>query len=179
MRTHSRDLWFPDELKDLPHREGQTPRLAVPFPCLQIDDTAPAPVYVGLLDELVRLPDCQLAPYEHSRYPSGTMVVVLDEELARGQPEAFISGTAFAVIRPDGSTELRLRPEWAAVVVQQGWGTIHPLARYMSGPVPPQTLIIFAPRTPDEIPIAVRIVRSALWYARGEVRGVPLPDTRW
>lgn len=179
MRTHSRDLWFPDELEGLPSRDGPTPRLAVPFPCLQVEDTAPEPVYNLLLAKLSRLPACQLVPYEHPHYPNGTMVVVLDDDLARGQPEAFISGTAFAVVRPDGSCELRLRPEWAAFVVRQGWGTIHPLARYMSGPIPPQTLIIFAPRDPDEIPIIVRIVRSALWYARGEVRGVPLPDTRW
>jgi hypothetical protein len=148
-------------------------------PCLQVTEMSPPDVYRKLLQRLTTLPGVTLEPFNHPRYPAGTVALTLDERLARGQPEAFIEGTIFTVVRPDGSIELRLRPEWGDEVLQAGWGTIHPLARYMSGPVPPQSLIIYAPRSVEEVDVVVRIVLSAAWYARGEVHGIPLPDSRW
>jgi hypothetical protein len=149
------------------------------MPCLQREQGSPPEIWNELLTILAALPHCTVTPYNHARYPAGTVAVAVAEDVANGQPEAFIDGTIFALLRPDGSLELRLKPEWGEVVLQNGWGTIHPLARYLSGIVPPQSLIIYAPRTHAELDVVRRIVQAALWYARGELHGVPLPDSRW
>jgi len=179
MPTLLRDPWLPPELENLPQRTGQPPRLSVNLPCEQIEQASPPAVLSTLLNRLRQLPAITVTPYDHSRYPEGTIALSLPEELARGQPEAFLDGTIFALVRPDGSIELRLKPEWGEVVLQARWGTIHPLARYLSGIVPPQSLIIFAPRNEEEIEVVIRIVQSAAWYAQGRVYDTPLPDSRW
>lgn len=103
----------------------------------------------------------------------------LEEDLARGQPEAFISTPCWVNLRPDGSMHLGLRPEWAQKVVNHGWATIHPFARYMAGAVPPQSLVVFAPQSRIELSIALRIAEAAHGYAMGRIGDVILPDTRW
>lgn len=103
----------------------------------------------------------------------------LEEDMARGQPEAFVSAPCWVNLRPDGSMHLGLRPEWAQKVVNHGWATIHPFARYMAGAVPPQSLVVFAPRSGAELAVAVRIAEAAHGYAVGRIGDVILPDTRW
>lgn len=174
-----RDPWLPPELLDLPPRQGAKPRLDIRFPCLQLEDRSPEEVFAHLLASLSSIPDSTVALLCHPRYPADTRLLLLDESVAKGQPEAFLHGFGYAIVRPDGSTELRLRPEWAALVLARHWCTIHPLARYMAGAVPPQTLILFAPRDQQEVSIIQRIITCAAWYARGHVHGVPLPDSRW
>lgn len=103
----------------------------------------------------------------------------LDEDLAKGQPEAFVIGDEFAIVRADGSLHLQLDPGWTRELLGGGWGTIHPLARYMAGAVPPQSLIVYAPRDEDELGVAARIVEAAHGFAVGRFDELILPDTRW
>jgi hypothetical protein len=74
---------------------------------------------------------------------------------------------------------LGLRPEWAQKVVNHGWATIHPFARYMAGAVPPQSLVVFSPQNRAEMAIAMRIAEAAHGYAVGRIGNVILPDSRW
>jgi hypothetical protein len=83
------------------------------------------------------------------------------------------------IVRPEGSLHLTLRPEWAQKVVSKGWGTVHPFARYMAGAVPPQSLVIFAPRDSREFAVVTRIIEASHGYATGRIRNIALPDTRW
>ena len=103
----------------------------------------------------------------------------LEADCARGQPEAFISAPCWVNLRPDGSMHLGLRPEWAQKVVNHGWATIHPFARYMAGAIPPQSLVVFAPQSRRELSVALRIAEAAHGYAMGRIGNVILPDTRW
>ncbi len=103
----------------------------------------------------------------------------LDDIHAMGQPEAFVFAPVWLIVRLDGSLHLTLRPEWAQKVAAKGWGTVHPFARYMAGAVPPQSLVIYAPRDQSELAVAARIIAAAHCYASGRIGDVALPDSRW
>jgi hypothetical protein len=109
----------------------------------------------------------------------GASALVLCERLAKGQPEAFIRGREFAIVRQDGSTHLNLSPAWGQKVLERGWATIHPLVRYLAGVLPPQSLVLYAPRDQKELVVAWKIFQAAYCFARGEIEGRPLPDSAW
>lgn len=52
-------------------------------------------------------------------------------------------------------------------------------ARYMAGAVPPQSLVVYAPRDGAELAVATRIAEAAQGYAMGRIGDLILPDTRW
>jgi len=169
---------LPSALRHLPRRRGPAPSIAVRYPCLQVEQMSPLEIRRALIDK-VCFPGVTLVPVGELGLDMPAVALVLSEELAQGQPEAFFRGRAFALVRLDGSIELRLPPEWARPVLRRGWGTIHPLARYLAGAVPPQSFIIYAPRTLEEVRAVTKIVAASYWYARGEVAGTPLPGSAW
>ncbi|MBX6762984.1 MAG: hypothetical protein IRY88_04795 [Rubrobacteraceae bacterium] len=105
--------------------------------------------------------------------------MVLEEELAKGKPEAFIAGREFSIVREEGSVQLSLDPGWGQKVLDKGWATIHPLARYMAGALPPQSMIVYAPRDEKELRVIQKIVEAAYWHAQGRVEDMVLPDSAW
>lgn len=155
---------------------GGRPRVDSRYPCLQLDETASPELREALLAYGRGLEGVRLYPTELS-VPGDALV--LQEELAKGKPEAFIAGREFAVVREDGSTQLNLDPGWGQKILDKGWATIHPLARYMAGALPPQSLIVYAPRDEKELRVVCKIVEAAYWYAQGRVEGMALPDSAW
>lgn len=168
---------LPPSLRRLPAREGPKPEIDTRYPSLQLEDTSPGELRERLLGLARDLEGVELRSTELS--VPGT-ALLLDEELARGQPEAFLVGKEFAVVRDEGSVHLALEPGWGQKVLDKGWATIHPLARYMAGAIPPQSLIVYAARDEEDIKSVWKIVQAAYWFARGEVEeGIPLPGTAW
>lgn len=163
-------------LKRLPSRVAPRPRLAPQWPCLQPDQQADTTMIGRLADIILDLPDVTACDAPHD--PAGRGFA-LDETMARGQPEAFLGGSCWVNLRADGSLHLNLRPEWAQKVIDKGWATVHPFARYMAGAVPPQSLVVFAPLGEEDIRVVARILAAAHGYAIGRIAGVVLPDTRW
>lgn len=151
-------------LANLPQRIGQSPRILVQYPCLQQEDVSPENLRNELLSKAARLPGVKLQPTELS-VPATALV--LEEVLTEGQPEAFIRGREFVLIRTDGSVHLSLIPEWGEQVLRKGWACIHPLVRYMAGVLPPQNLIVYAPRDEHEREVVWRIIYASYCYARG------------
>ena len=163
-------------IRRLGRRPGQRPALATEWPCLQRDQTAAGDTLPKLEAGLLALPGVLRATPPHNAPGIG---FALEDDLARGQPEAFLAGTCWINLRPDGAMHLGLRPEWAQKVLDRGWATIHPFARYMAGAVPPQSLIVYAPRDASECAVALRIAGAAHSYALGRIGELILPDTRW
>jgi hypothetical protein len=163
-------------LKRLARRPGARPALASVWPCGQTEAAAPAELAARLARQVLALEGVT------ETEPPERMVgraFALDEAFAKGQPEAFVRGAVWLVLRPDGSLHLSLRPEWAAKVAARGWAIVHPLARYMAGAVPPQSLIVYAPRDASELRVVARIAEAAHSYAMGRIGDLALPDTRW
>lgn len=65
-----------------------------------------------------------------------------------------------------GSMHLTLHPLDAAVVISNGWGERHPLAGRGSW-VPNGFIMVYAPRTTEEIEVVMEIVRAASWWIGG------------
>lgn len=167
---------MPPGLRRLTTRDGDRPHLATAWPCLQLNDAAPEDLRTELSDFCASLEGSQRAVAPFDAPGEG---FALDRALARGQPEAFLAEPVWANLRSDGALHLGLKPEWAQKAMDRGWATIHPFARYMAGAVPPQSLLVFAPRTSAELAVVQRIAKAAYGYAVGRIDGVILPDTRW
>ena len=157
-------------------RPGARPAMEAAWPCLQTHETAASDDVQRLHDMALSLEGVIAAP---APFDSPGWGFALTEALACGQPEAFISEPVWSLLRPDGTLHLSLRPEWAQKVVNKGWAVVHPFARYMAGAIPPQSLIVLAPRDDRECAVASRILQAAHGYAVGRIDGVILPDTRW
>lgn len=178
-RPLSRDVpvWeLAPSLKRLAERTGEKPRLAPKWPCLQLQQSATEEAVDALLRAAMELAGVEACDPPFEGVGHG---LSLRDDLARGQPEAFIRAPCWMNLRPDGSMHLSLRPEWAQKVLNKSWATVHPFARYMAGAVPPQSLVTFAPRDPTELGVMTRILEAAHGYAVGRIGNVILPDTRW
>ena len=168
---------LPPSQRPLTTRQGRSPRIDFRYPCLQLDEISAPDIRQLLLKQVQTLEHVELQPTTLSI--PGASALVLCEDVAKGQPEAFIRGREFAIVRQDGSTHLVLPPAWGQKVLDRGWTTIHPLVRYLAGALPPQSLVLYAPRDPKELAVAWKILQAAYWFARGEVEGRPLPDSAW
>jgi hypothetical protein len=177
VRQHVSNLNLPPSLRRLTRRQGRGPRVDFRYPCFQIDELSPAEIRERLLKHVQTLEGVELQATTLS--VPGASALVLCERLARGQPEAFIRGREFALVRRDGSAHLSLPPAWGQKVLDRGWATIHPLVRYLAGALPPQSLLLYAPRDQKELVVAWKIVQAAYCFARGEIEGHPLPDSAW
>jgi len=163
-------------LRRLARRGGERPRFAPKWPCPQLDQSSDESLHAALADAIASLPGVGTQP---APFGAPGIGFALDEDLARGQPEAFIGEGCFLALQPGGAMHLSLRPEWAQKVVNHGWATVHPFARYMAGAVPPQSLVVYAPRDRAELAVARRIAEAAHGYAMGRIGDLILPDTRW
>lgn len=174
---HTASLNLPPTLRRLPTRQGGPPRVDFRYPCPQLDELSPTEIREALLLQVQTLEYVELQPTALSI--PGATALLLHESVAKGQPEAFIRGREFAIVRQEGSTHLTLPPAWGQKVLDRGWTTIHPLVRYLAGILPPQSLILYAPRDQKELLVAWKILQAAYWFARGEIEGRPLPDSAW
>jgi hypothetical protein len=81
-------------------------------------------------------------------------------------------GTEFAHVhgKQDGSLHLVLSEADAALVLERGWGELHLMAgqRLRDLSLPNGLIMIYAPRTMDEIVTVLRIVRASWAYAKGD-----------
>ena len=66
----------------------------------------------------------------------------------------------------DSSMHMTLHPADAAVVINRGWGERHPLAGRGSW-VPRGFVMVYAPRSHDEIDVLMEIVRAGAWWVGG------------
>lgn len=166
--------YLPPPLRRLASRRGVRPTLAVRYPCLQVDQQAPSPLRSRLLLLASVLEGVELCP---SLLSVAGEALALIPPLARGQPEAFLRDRQFAIVREEGSVHLPLAPGWAQKVLDKGWATVHPLARYMAGAIHPGQLVVYAPRDEQDLQSIWKILQAAYWFARGLADGSALPDS--
>ncbi|KAL2067068.1 hypothetical protein VTL71DRAFT_1492 [Oculimacula yallundae] len=89
---------------------------------------------------------------------------------ARNPINATCRGEICHVHYIDRSMHLNLHPDDAKVVLEQGWGERHPLARggWMKAFVPKEFIMIYAPRNLTELDVICRIVEAAGFWVCGE-----------
>ena len=69
----------------------------------------------------------------------------------------------------DGSLHLTLHPADANVMLENGWGERHPLAKggWFRRFVPREFVLIYAPRTEKELDVVMQIVAASVWWVSG------------
>lgn len=168
--------FIPEALTKLERRAGERPAIAIQYPSPQTEDTSPPDIHAALVAHGAALPNVTVARTEMN-VPG--VALILDEELAKGKPECFVHRREFAIIRDDGSVQVNLDPDCGQIAMGQAWAVVHPLARYMAGALPPQSLIVFAPRNTEELAVVAMLLEVAHVYAIGRIGDLILPDTAW
>lgn len=149
----------------LPRRAGDRPRTTPTNPHTQLDQQ---PQELRWVEELARrafaLPGVVEEPSGIS-VPGARALILAPGELT-GPPEAFLIGREFAHLHPapDHSLHAMLPTESATEAIDAGWAEPHPAA--LRGLIPPNAVMLYAPRNADELEIVDQLVRSAHAFAR-------------
>jgi luciferase-like monooxygenase len=155
--------------RPLPERRGPRPQTTPTNPHMQLDQLPRGRVLASLANLLFSLPGVREEPSAIS--VPGARALWLEPNDARGPREAFLVGREFAHLHPapEGSLHAALPPSLAADAIAQGWAEVHPVARL--GLIPGNVVMLYAPRDEGEVSVVLDLVRAALAFARGEVRG--------
>lgn len=153
-------------MEPLPRRDGAKPATSMGMPHQQLDQQ-PDEQRLGdaLAQRVFALPDVVEEPSGIS--VPGARALVLKADAARGPEDAFMVGREFAHLHPapDQSLHLSLPRDVAQAAIDAGWAEPHPLAARMRGPS--IAVMVFAPRTDDEVDIVARLVEASHRNATG------------
>ncbi len=173
----------------LPARAGERPQTGPAVPHVQLTQLSPPQVRRELLQWMsTELPGTVTGPSEISdpakmrRWMATAMPdVPLPEEIPDEKALAvFLDDVAppdgvvlmpprltaeFAHLHPDGSLHLALSPEDQQELLAKGWGERHPLH---SAEV--NVVMLFGPRTAEELDVARRVIDASYRYATGHDR---------
>ena len=151
----------------LPRRPGSPPATTPTNPHTQLDQQPTGREQRELLAATVfALPGVAERPSAIS-VPGARALWLL--EGADGPPEAFMVGSEFAHLHPgaDQSLHVMLPPALALEAVEAGWAEQHPAAR--RGLIPPNAVMVYAPRNDSEREVVEELVRASHAFARGLV----------
>lgn len=154
-------------LNEVPFREGTPPDTPAGIPHQQLNQNAPVSMQEALRASAAALPGINFEPTPFSL--SGSVGWRLDERSAQGPAEAFIPRSLEFVhqhVPADGSMHMLLPLESARVVLEKGWGVIHPLNDSISGEHS-EYVMIFGPRDADELKTIWIIAQVSYYQARG------------
>ena len=89
----------------------------------------------------------------------GARAPAIDDHVPAGPPDAFLVGREFAYLHPapDRSLHMTLPGGVAKRAVDAGWAQPHPAIG--AGQAPATAVMIYAPRTPDEIDVVLALAR--------------------
>lgn len=145
----------------LPHRAGPRPEVSWSIPQQQRSQNAPVELQEQLYARVSALEGVATGG-SHISVPGARAFMVE----AAGPEEAFLvpGSGEFAHLHPgyDGSLHLALPTALAADLVLRGWGTPHPWAGTR---LAPGFVMLFGPRTGEELETVFGIVRTAHAYA--------------
>lgn len=154
---------------EIPKRTGNKPTTTPSNPHMQLDQQ---PSDRKLVDELMgwafSLPDISK---EHSKISvHGAQAMCMSEEKMCTHCNAFMVETEFAHFHPapDGSMHLGLPQRDVKKVIELGWGEFHPVVH--KGWLPPNFIMVYAPRNDEEAEVIKKIVFRSYQFAMGEIR---------
>ncbi|PGH07965.1 hypothetical protein GX51_01405 [Blastomyces parvus] len=157
-------------LNDLPKRIGSRPEVVGIAPQRQMTDRGPKGIYAALtatIKELsLRHPDSLfLGVSRFEKHNTGLF------SLPRCQSHLTCNGEICHSHAYDGSMHLTLHPADVKTIIEKGWGERHPLAReswwWRFRFVPPTFVLIYSPRTMEELRCVTQIIYAASWWISG------------
>ncbi|MEM6722949.1 MAG: hypothetical protein AAF598_02865 [Bacteroidota bacterium] len=155
-------------LNQLPSRQGDRPRTTNTNPHTQLNQQ---PDDLSFIQELM---DWAFKMHHIERRPSaisvpGAVAMCMDHAHTCKACNAFMVGTEFAHFHPhpDYSMHLGLRKTDAELFIEKGWGEWHPLIK--RGFLPPNIIMLYAPRDAEELEVAKLVLGRSYAYAKGEI----------
>jgi hypothetical protein len=149
----------------LPARAGDRPRTTPTNPHTQLDQQPADLRWIEELSERVfALPGVNDEPSRIS--VPGARALILAPGEPTGPPEAFLIDREFAHLHPapDHSLHAMLPEETAREAIEAGWAEPHPVA--LRGLIPPTAVMLYAPRTEEELDVIESLVRASHAFAR-------------
>jgi luciferase-like monooxygenase len=149
----------------LPERTGDRPRTTPTNPHTQLDQQPADLRWVEELAERVfALPGVLEEPSRIS--VPGARALILAPGEPTGPPEAFLIEREFAHLHPapDHSLHAMLPLETAREAIDAGWAEHHPVA--LRGLIPQTAVMLYAPRSEDELDVIESLVRASHAFAR-------------
>jgi hypothetical protein len=153
--------------KDIfPRRAGSKPLTTRHEPHQQITQHGRAELWDEFIERSASLPDVTVGDSLVS--VPGAQALFLDEAAAKGPKDAFQVENEFAHIhtRPDASIHLVLPLDLAALAMGAGWGEPHTYV--FRGLDQPNSIMLYAARTSEELDVIWMLVEESYRYARGE-----------
>lgn len=151
----------------LPRRQGSRPTIAGIAPQRQLNQPGSFEIYQALRKTLenVAAKNPAFLRVGTSCFEKKGLAL-----FARCPINATCRGEICHVHHSDRSLHLNLHPEDAKVVLENGWGERHPLARggWMKAYVPREFVMVYAPRDEVELDVVCRIVEAAGFWVSGE-----------
>jgi hypothetical protein len=149
-----------------PRRAGPKPLTTHHEPHQQITQHGRAEFWDELVARGASLPD--VAVIDSLVSIPGAKALWLDESVPKGPDSAFQIEREFAHIhaRPDSSIHLMLPMDLAALAMGAGWGEPHTYV--FRGLDQPNSIMLYAPRTTEELEVIWMLVEESYRYARGE-----------
>jgi hypothetical protein len=155
-------------IQSLPPRAGPRPRTTSTNPHTQLDQQPADPaIRAQLAERLFGLMDVEERPTMIS--VPGARALWLRDDVPVASPGAFMIGREFAHLHPgaDQSLHAILPADLAQGAIDAGWAELHPVARL--GMIPPTTVMLYAPRDPEEMDIIYQLVLASYRFAGGRV----------
>ena len=149
----------------LPARAGDRPRTTPTNPHTQLDQQ---PTDLRWVEELAgrvfALPGVVEQPSRIS--VPGARALVLAPGEPTGPPAAYLIEREFAHFHPapDHSLHAMLPAETVEEAVAAGWAELHPVA--LRGLIPPNAVMLYAPRDEAELDVIETLVRASHAFAR-------------
>lgn len=159
-------------LETMPIRKGERPSTTNTNPHTQLNQQ---PENISHVAELM---DWAFALSHIKKKPSavsvpGATAMCMEKEHTCKKCNAFMIGTEFAHFHPhpDYSMHLGLPQNDAEIIINKGWGEWHPLIK--RGFLPPNIIMMYAPRNQEELEVAKFILGHFYAYAKGKIKAIP------
>ncbi|MEN0004435.1 MAG: phospholipase [Bacteroidota bacterium] len=155
-------------LQNMPIRNGARPATTNTNPHTQLNQQPKDISYVNTLQSWAfELTNIEKRPSLVS--VPGAIAMFMDKEHSCKSCNAFMADTEFAHFHPhpDYSLHLGLPKNDAEIIIEKGWGEWHPLIK--RGFLPPNIIMLYAPRNQEELDVAKFILGHSYSYAKGEI----------
>ncbi|MEM9051751.1 MAG: hypothetical protein AAGC47_06835 [Bacteroidota bacterium] len=156
------------DFENLPKRVGEKPQTTNTNPHTQLDQQPEDLVYINALsDWAFKLNHIERQPSRIS--VPGAVAMCMEHDHTCKSCNAFMVGTEFAHFHPDPdySLHLGLTEEDAEIFIEKGWGEWHPMIK--RGILPPNIIMLYAPRNEEELEVSKFILGRSYAYAKGEL----------
>lgn len=156
-------------LQNMPTRPGDRPLTTNTNPHSQLNQQPEDLAHIQqLMDWAFTLSNIEKKPSAIS--VPGAIAMCMEHGHTCDSCNAFMIGTEFAHFHPhpDYSMHLGLPKRNAEIFIDKGWAEWHPLIK--RGILPPNIIMLYAPRNQAELEVAKFILGQSYAYAKGEIK---------